>query len=176
MDNSQSLATESFSYSWLNDQNTPPSKTFLDEKQHDFNFDIPLTTSPSPLIHADEIFSNGQIKPLYIDGSKAEPLRISTSSLPASPISRCPSRSSSVVQRNKLGKWRKSSKRILKKCFIGFMKPISRTIECSRKSNRVDDLDRKVFEVKSWSGSVEASPRQSSACSVAETENSIREG
>ncbi|KAI3449223.1 hypothetical protein Pfo_005888 [Paulownia fortunei] len=180
MENSQPLATESFSYSWLIDGKLPSSDGFLNnlrptfpenssEKEQSFNFDVPVTTSPTNLVHADEIFSDGHIMPVYVDRSKVEAFKTSTS-VPASPISLYPSRSPFVANRNQyylLGKWRKSSKRILQKC-LGFVKPLCKTIGSSRKSNRVDDLERKVFEVQSWSNSLEASPRQSSAYSVVE--------
>ncbi|KAK6142764.1 hypothetical protein DH2020_023112 [Rehmannia glutinosa] len=162
-ENSQPLATESFSYSWLTDKKPSSSSSSdihpnnLRPKQHSFNFDVPVITSSLDLVHADEIFSNGHIMPVYIDRSKFK--KTSTSDI-------SPNNHPFVRKRNEynysLGKLRKSSKRILQKCF-GFVKPLKGS---SRKSNRVDDLERKVIEVQSLSNSCEASPRPSSAYSV----------
>ncbi|PIN00656.1 hypothetical protein CDL12_26842 [Handroanthus impetiginosus] len=160
MENSHSLATESFSYSWLTDKKQHYSDQNSSEKEQNFHFDVPFTASPIALVHADEIFSDGHIMPIYVNRSKAETLKTSTYSVPQSPIYSSYSLESPFVAKKKVGKWRKSSKRILKKCF-GFVKPLSQTIGFSRKSTRVDDLERKVFEVKTWSNSLEASPRTS---------------
>ncbi|KAI9182140.1 hypothetical protein LWI28_022492 [Acer negundo] len=99
METSQSLAVESFSYSWLS--NIKPSFDSLDEsprasldsfheatsadldykivksqrfqgESQNFNFDIPISQSPAPFLHADELFSDGLIKPVYVDPSKIE--------------------------------------------------------------------------------------------------------
>ncbi|KAI3444476.1 hypothetical protein Pfo_001141 [Paulownia fortunei] len=178
MENSQPLATESFSYSWLTDRKPHSSDALPEnlrtifpecssEKEQNFNFDVPFTASPIAIVHADEIFSDGHIRPVYFDRSKVEALKTSTS-VPPSPISSYSLGNPIVANKNQyclLGKWRKSSKIILQKCF-GFVKPLCQRIGCSRKSNRVDDLERKVCEVQSWSNSLEASPRPSSAYSV----------
>ncbi|KAL0426064.1 UNVERIFIED_CONTAM: putative membrane-associated kinase regulator 6 [Sesamum radiatum] len=179
MENSQPLATESFSYSWLSDR-TPHSSDgvlnnlrleFLEnccENDPNFNFDVHFTPSPTPLVHADEIFSDGHIMPLYVDRSNVvRALRTSTS-VPPSPVSSCYLESPFLANKNQyclLGRWRKSSKRIFRKCF-GFVKPLCQSIGRPRKSSRVDDLERKVCEIQSWSNSLEASPRPSSAYSV----------
>ncbi|CAA2934979.1 uncharacterized protein LOC111391892 [Olea europaea var. sylvestris] len=63
-----------------------------------------------------------------------------------------------------LRKWRKSSKRVLQKCF-GFFRPLCKTLGCSRKNIRVDDLERKACEVQSWNNSLQVSPRPSIAYS-----------
>lgn len=152
MENSNPLATESFSYSWLVDKN-PHSSDKSTEKDQSFDFDVPFTSLS--LVHADEIFSDGHIMPIYVDRSSLK----TASSVPQSPVSQH-QYVSNKKRRFLLGKWRKSSKRILRKCF-GLVKPFYQTIGCSRKSNRVDDLQRKVCEVRSWSNSVETSPRRS---------------
>ncbi|XP_073023265.1 probable membrane-associated kinase regulator 6 [Primulina eburnea] len=179
MENSQSLtATESFSYSWLIDRKTSSIDELLGnftprvversgEKEENFNFDVPVTAFPVSLVHADEIFSDGHIMPLFVDRSKPEAFKKMPLSTPPSPVSS--SRSAPfVVDRNQyymLGKWRKSSKTILQNCFR-FMKPLCKTIGCSKKSSRVDDLERKVSEIQRRGDSLESSPRPSSAYSV----------
>ncbi|GER26455.1 hypothetical protein STAS_02108 [Striga asiatica] len=177
-ENFQPLATESFSYSWLTHKNPASSlDTFLgskfastnSEKQISFDFDFSITTSSSPtscLIHADELFSDGQIKPVYMEKSQPEAQKTSNIiSTPPTPLYSPISPFVTENNRHTLGKWRKSSQKILQKC-IGFVRPLCKM--SSRKSNRVDDLDRKVSEVKSWNNSCEASPRPSSAYSVFE--------
>ncbi|XP_073028671.1 probable membrane-associated kinase regulator 6 [Primulina eburnea] len=182
MENSQSLtATESFSYSWLTDRKpssvdeflsnfTPRVIERLGEKEENFNFDVPVTAFPVSLVHADEIFSDGHIMPLFVDRSKPQVFKEASLSTPPSPVSSSKSSAPFVVDKNQyymLGRWRKSSKRIIQKCF-GFVKPLFETIGCSRKSNRVDDLERKVNEIQSRGDSLETSPRPSSAYSVVE--------
>lgn len=171
MENCKPLATESFSYSWLIDKKpTLLEYNSNDKEQSFFNFDIPTTSSSSTkLVHADEIFSNGQIMPVYNnDTSKVmvETFRNSSvSSIPSSPVSSLyrPSRNNPFLANKNhyylLGRWRNSSKKILHKCY-GFVKAIG----SSRKSNRVGDLDRKVFELQSLSNS----PRRSSVYSAVE--------
>ncbi|KAL7121467.1 hypothetical protein ACP275_02G183700 [Erythranthe tilingii] len=174
MENSQQLATESFSYSWLTDRQLYSilSENSIDQKDQNFKFDVPLTEY-SFTVHADEIFSDGHIMPLYIDRpSKPEALiRTTTSEVvlsppPVSPInyyscdslSKTPLLSKRITECFLFEKWRKSSKRIFLR-FFAFVKPVCK----SRKSNRVDDLERKVWEVRSWSNSVEASPTRLSS-------------
>ncbi|KAL2468986.1 putative membrane-associated kinase regulator 6 [Forsythia ovata] len=185
MENSNPLATESFSYSWLIHKN--PSSDYLIKfpeictKEDNFKFDFPVSASPFSLVHADEIFSDGHIMPTYVERSKTESFSTSTS-----PISSYSLRSRSELfpegslekklpgqPRSTryfiLGKWRKSSKRVLQKCF-GFVRPFCKTLGYSRKNIRVDDLDRKVWEVQSWSNSLQASPRPSTAYSEVDYE------
>ncbi|CAA3020242.1 Hypothetical predicted protein [Olea europaea subsp. europaea] len=193
MENSNPLATESFSYSWLV-HNNPSSDFFLNSlkpssgnsievgsKEQNFKFDFPVSASPLLLAHADEIFSNGHIMPIYFERSKSESFSTSTSA-PGTPISSYSMRSRFELlpegsQEKKfpgqprstryffLRKWRKSSKRVFQKCF-GFVRPFYETLACSRKHIRVDDLERKVCEVQSWNNSLQASPRPSTAYSA----------
>ncbi|KAL3622181.1 hypothetical protein CASFOL_033592 [Castilleja foliolosa] len=170
MENSQSLATESFSYSWLpdktpqnsNDNNhiNPPENP--NEKDQNFNFNFPFTSSQITPAHADEIFSGGQLKlsqPVHIDTSKTK----NPKSAPQSPVS-----AHQVVLPVK---WGKSSRRFFRGIF-GILNPL---IGCSRRSNRVDDIERVQFDsvvvgnkkdckyalkkVKSCNNSAQASPR-----------------
>ncbi|XP_006491204.1 probable membrane-associated kinase regulator 6 isoform X2 [Citrus sinensis] len=95
METSSPLAIESFSYSWLSNVETlldgidEPLRTSLDssseaiskELAENFNFDIPTSQSSAALLHADELFSDGLIKPEFVDPSKI--LDASTSDLTA---------------------------------------------------------------------------------------------
>ncbi|KZV21866.1 putative membrane-associated kinase regulator 6 [Dorcoceras hygrometricum] len=175
MENCESLtATESFSYSWLIDRKPSSGDEFLSnftprmvEGEENFNFDVPVTDFAVSLAHADEIFSDGHIMPLFVDRSKTETFKKTSFSTPPSPVSSSKGAPFVVHDRSQyyymMGKWRKSSKRILQKCF-GFMKPLRKT----RKSSRVDDLERKVSEIQGRGDSLETSPRPSSASSVVE--------
>ncbi|KAL5796096.1 hypothetical protein ACOSQ2_000916 [Xanthoceras sorbifolium] len=206
METSQSLATESFSYSWLS--NVKPSFDSLDEslrasldsyheaistdldykiiksqrfwaEAQNFNFDIPVSLSPAALLHADELFSDGLIKPVYVDPSKIE-MSHTSDSVTIPPVSSCSSRniiSAYQVHYQFFRKWRKLSKQVLQKCF-GYLRPFCHKVGSSRKSNRVDDIDWRVWEVKSWSNSPQASPRRHAAYSVgnwSDMESSIYE-
>ncbi|KAL6565978.1 hypothetical protein OROHE_005033 [Orobanche hederae] len=182
-ENSKPLATESFSYSWLtdnkrtfpSDDNLSPKFSENSDRVHSFNFDIPIVPSSSSLsslslstynlVHADEIFSDGRIKPIFVEDSKMGALKTSNSISTPQVSLYSPSSSPRVSKKQYylLGKWRNSSKKILQKCFE-FVRPLCRTLRSSRKSNRVDDLERKVFEVQSWSNS----PRPSSVYLVFE--------
>ncbi|XP_057752848.1 uncharacterized protein LOC130970703 isoform X1 [Arachis stenosperma] len=73
MESSLTLATESFSYSWLSSSTCKSTTTTpLDPNCHNFNFDISFLTNPSPnssscvVAYADELFSAGTIKPLFV--------------------------------------------------------------------------------------------------------------
>ncbi|KAH9677494.1 putative membrane-associated kinase regulator 6 [Citrus sinensis] len=106
---SQPLSIESFSYSWLvnlkpslesldsslrasldacdeasfieMDPRLPPSKRFIRNSQ-DFKFDFPVSQSPLALVHADELFSNGYVMPLFVDQMKMEAFDAPDSALP----------------------------------------------------------------------------------------------
>ncbi|XP_057462995.1 probable membrane-associated kinase regulator 6 [Actinidia eriantha] len=176
MEISQALSIESFSYSWLTNRNfssdspSEPLRPSLDfsyeatyeetkyrrvrskrneEEAHNLNFDFPISKSPAVLVHADEIFSGGHILPKYGDQSNTEAVNPSNSvlSLPMSSISLrtvCPE---DRIRFHFLKRWRKSSKRILQK-YLGFFGPLCQKVGCPRRSIRVDDIDRKVWEVR----------------------------
>ncbi|XP_051147891.1 uncharacterized protein LOC127263016 [Andrographis paniculata] len=157
---SQPLATESFSYSWLTDRTLHRRHGGADgtSTPRDQNFDFHLSfspASPSTLVHADEIFSDGHIMPLYVG-------RSTTTSVPPSPPTLTPI--GSYIDDNYrslfLRKWRKRSKMILRRC-LGF---VLQTLSGPRKSSRVDDLERKVCEVEQNRNC--SPPRLSSAYSV----------
>lgn len=206
METSRPLAIDSFSYSWLSNVKPPldgieeslresldsaheaiskemacmtvKSKRFVPEAQN-FNFDIPISPSPAALLHADELFSDGLVKPVFVSPSNIE----------ASSCTSDLSNSYSFSSRNfvvtasehhshVLKKWKKSSKKIMQKCF-GYVRPRCYRVGSSRKSNRVDDIDRRVREAKSWSKSPETFLQQNTTHRVSEScsdiENSIYE-
>lgn len=192
MDNSQTLATDSFSYSWLIDQKpsfdglleslrpsvdfsseTVPmvhhlNKIFKDDQEFDFNV-TPGSRSSLALVDADEIFAEGCIKPIFPNHSRIN-LQPSTS-VCATPISPVSSRTLSVSLAHRFEyhsnrKWTKSSNKVLQRCF-SLLRPFCQGFGCSRKSIRVDDLDRKVLEVQSRSNSRQASPDRRTAYSAA---------
>ena len=165
------LAVESFSYSWLinvkpsldglgsplrtsldfsDDYNFLKSQRLVGEAQN-FNFDVPISQSSVSLIHADEVFSNGFIVPMFIDPSKKEALETSHS-LSSVPVSSLPSRTGILavgIHYSLLRKWLKSSKSALYEGF-GCFRPLFRKVGGSRKSIRVDDIDRRLWEAKTW--------------------------
>ncbi|XVF22462.1 hypothetical protein REPUB_Repub12eG0174700 [Reevesia pubescens] len=204
METSQPLAIESFSYSWLSDHK--PSLDGLDEPprasidsyyggtseefnyemlesnrfltDQNFNFDA-IAQTPATFIHADELFTDGFIRPTYIDPSKSESCNTldSIQTTLSSSIS-----SRTEIRRGRIHcsffrRWRKSTQQILRNLF-GHLRPFCHKVGCSRKSTRVDDIDRRMWKVKSSNSSSQASPQQSSACSMGASchlENSIYE-
>ncbi|KAG5223494.1 membrane-associated kinase regulator [Salix suchowensis] len=174
MEASQPLSIESFSYSWL--VNLKPSlesldnsfRASLDASDEDFKFDFPISQSPLTLVHADELFSNGYVMPLFIDPLKMEAYDVSdsTSALPApshapkTAVSACkPQRCSS------LRRCRRLSKQIVQK-YLDFLRPLCRRIRGHRSSSRTENIDSKVQVMKNWGYSTETSPRISVAYSV----------
>ncbi|KAF9669021.1 hypothetical protein SADUNF_Sadunf14G0064100 [Salix dunnii] len=199
MESPETLAIESFSRSWLTSVN--PSLQGLEtalrasldssheaisqelecrmqnsrkslEQDQNFNFYFPISQSPDALLHADQLFSDGLIRPIFINQSKSEVSR----SLNLAPT--VPSFSSKTVSAVQilcrfLGRW----KRILPKCF-GYVRPLSRRVRDSRISTRADYVERIAWEVKSHSNSREASPTRRVACSLdgcRDSERSIHE-
>ncbi|XP_047261282.1 uncharacterized protein LOC107856858 [Capsicum annuum] len=165
MENSQqSLATKSFSYSWL--LNRKPSiddltesprpsysshddakeelkfiaylKRFLNEEQN-FSFDVhPVSES----VCADEIFSDGYIMPRYLDRSKIESFCEAFNNFNTN--SSVPSTSTLPTPISKLSNSTTSQADFLEKWrkflhkilvkWFGFVRPISKRISSSRKS------------------------------------------
>ncbi|KAH9731736.1 putative membrane-associated kinase regulator 6 [Citrus sinensis] len=158
------------------------SEAISKELAENFNFDIPTSQSSAALLHADELFSDGLIKPEFVDPSKI--LDASTSGLitvlPGSSFS-----SGNVIpvfqgHYRLFSKWRISFKKNFLKCF-GYLRPHCHNIGSSwKRSSRVDDIDRREREVKSSSSSPQASPPPSAKYSVGvgdwyDIENSIYE-
>lgn len=199
MEPSRPLAVESFSESWLSDAarfsffsgfdeksfgRSPKSTSYattigtrktlanrFNEESHNFDFGInPAASECQPyLVHADELFSDGLIRPIF-----GNPLATQVSNYTrASNIS--PSlHVSSISLKNGnpniqisccwyLGRWRKLvSKRILKKIF-GYLLvvPFCHKIGGSRKSVKVDDIGLRTMEVRSMNNSPQTSPHRS---------------
>ncbi|KAM7272978.1 hypothetical protein ACFE04_027642 [Oxalis oulophora] len=154
------------------DPRMPPSKRFFRKSSQDFKFDFPISQSPLTLVDADELFSNGQMIPLFID-----PLKISRSfqgtsdseelSLQAVADHVFPA-SGSKTRCTSLRRCRTLSKRIIHK-YLAFFRPIYRRIRSSngrKSSSRVETIG--VHQpMKNWGySSVEASPRISIAYSA----------
>ncbi|KAJ6872917.1 membrane-associated kinase regulator 6 [Populus alba x Populus x berolinensis] len=188
MESPETLAIESFSRSWLTsvnpslqgletalgaspdspreaiseelDYRMQNSRRSLEEDQN-FNFYFPVSQSPDALLHADQLFSDGLIRPVFINQSKNE----ASSSLNLAPNvpSSLSSKTVSAVQIlcRFLGRW----KRILPKCF-GYVRPLSHRVRDSRISTRVDNVERIAWEGKSQSNSREASPSRRVAYSL----------
>jgi hypothetical protein len=195
METSQPLSIESFSYSWLvnlqpslesldssfrasldasdeasfieMDPRMPPSKRFFRNSQ-EFKFDFPVSQSPLTLVHADELFSNGYVMPLFVDPLTIEPYEVSdsTAALPTSShppktvVSACKPRRCSSLRR-----CRTVSKQIIQK-YLDFLRPFYRRFRGHRSSSRAENIDSKVQVMKSWEYSAETSPRISVANSV----------
>ncbi|XP_019159467.1 PREDICTED: probable membrane-associated kinase regulator 6 isoform X2 [Ipomoea nil] len=203
MENLQPLATESFSYSWLFNGNPPldgladsesprtsideagaleittfivHQKRLLNEESQNFNFDLPAASSESPLsmVHADELFSEGQIIPLYINRSNNEAKKESLSDSITAPES----------QKDFIEKWRGLPSRMLQK-WLRYLKPLFKRIGMQRNTAKVgcqasvprftkaySAVDRagekqtgnkkkNIRKTRSWSNTPQASPLQS---------------
>ncbi|KAJ4954947.1 hypothetical protein NE237_011730 [Protea cynaroides] len=201
MESSQpSLSIESFSQSWLInfrpsfedslvddlydetaafiefDPKLTPSKRFLSDA-HDFSFDSNFSRSP-PLfvVHADELFSNGLIMPIFINPSKMETVDSIAAPLPQSAISEMeksggalaliPSHKNGKMQWAFLRKCRRSSKWIFHK-YVSFLKPLYQKVRSSgrnRRTSKTESIDR-IWE---GSRSLDVSPRISTSCSTAD--------
>ncbi|KAG4187867.1 hypothetical protein ERO13_A08G127400v2 [Gossypium hirsutum] len=196
MESSQPLAIESFSSSWFSDHKTSldglvespresfgyyygeSSNRFLTDQN--FNFDATAQTPEPVIIHADELFTNGFIRPIYIDPSK----RDSCNTLDSISIQTPPFTSRTENPKGRSGccfvrKYRKSTKKVLRSLFE-HLRPLCHKLGCSRKSTRVDDIERRMMgRAKSWNGSPQASPQQFTPCASmgasCHLENSIYE-
>ncbi|KAK7362277.1 hypothetical protein VNO77_04387 [Canavalia gladiata] len=201
METSLPLATDSFSYSWLpnckplaNDLKEPhrestyynsceaTRKTPLMDECQNFNFDIPITQSSNVLALADELFSDGLIKPVFVDPSKLESCNNNTSgsrqSKPSSSFSsRVVSSRTVEIHHGFLTKWKTStcrSLRSLSRC----VNQLCQKVRSSRKSTRVDDIDEEEWQVKRWRSSQQASPKSITVNPIGalhDPENSIYE-
>lgn len=201
METSQPLPIESFSYSWLSnvksqlDSLDVPLRTSIDgchqinpreldykvikskrPGAQNFIFDIPF---PQYLIDADQLFSNGLMKPAFIDPSRVQ-LSSALNSIQAMPGSSFPSRAvvpADTIPCCFLRRLRKLPKRIFRN-YYRCLRFLFQEIGCSRNGSRVTNIDTRVGQVKRWSMSPHTSPRESTACSMEEwyhLENSIDE-
>ena len=200
MEASQPLSIESFSYSWLvnlrpslesldnsfrysldasdeasfieMDPRKPPSKRFFRNSQ-DFKFDLPISQSSLALVHADELFSNGYVMPLFVDPLKMEAYNYKASDCSTPTLLPSPSHASKVLIPNdiprrssSIRRCRKLSKHIFQK-YMDFLRPLFQRLGRSKSSSKADSVDKRVHKVvKNWVYSSETSPRISVAYSA----------
>lgn len=119
MENFQTLASESFSYNWLVNKSLPSSLVCVTSSSQDFDFKISFTTSAYTLVDASEIFYDGKIVASLDNHSNSM-----ASSYPSTPINMYKHSSYALHDSPAYSKrftilkrWRKSSRKILKKCF-----------------------------------------------------------
>jgi hypothetical protein len=169
------IASDSFSYSWLSNS-SKSHVDFLDDEPHresmssfygdstpnngqNFNFDNCISQSNLVLVHADEIFSNGILRPFFLDPSKVEvlcntsdPIQTkidTTNSLSSRTFS---SRSVEIHHHGFLIRLRKSTWKTLVQ-FLKYFNQLKQKVEKSRKNTKVDDIDKADWLVKSLSNS-----------------------
>ncbi|XP_027362233.1 probable membrane-associated kinase regulator 6 [Abrus precatorius] len=180
METSVPLASDSFSYSWLSNSKSPAdtlresvyssygdtseefnfsvksSDDLLPECQN-FNFDISIPHSPLLLVPADEIFSDGLLRPMFVDSSKVEFCNTPSDSTLNKLVSSFSSRTMEI-HHGFLTRWRKSTRRTLVD-FFRYVNQLRQKVGRSRKSIRVDDIDKTDWQVKCLSSSQTASPK-----------------
>lgn len=175
METSLPLATDSFSHSWLSNFKPPvngleevkasihsitSSEGLMAEPQN-FNFDVSITQSPAVHAHADELFSDGFIRPLSVDPSMEESCNTPNSTqatLSSVFYSGIVSPRTVEIHHGFHTKSRKSAWQVLRSSFR-FLKQLCQRAGGSRKSTRVGDFGKTEWEVKSGSISVQASPK-----------------
>jgi hypothetical protein len=175
METSMPIASDSFSYSWLSNS-SKSHVDFLDDEPHresmssfygdstpnngqNFNFDNCISQSNLVLVHADEIFSNGLLRPFFLDPSKVEvlcntsdPIQTkidTTNSLSSRTFS---SRSVEIHHHGFLIRLRKATWKTLVQ-FLKYFNQLKQKVEKSRKNTKVDDIDKADWLVKSLSNS-----------------------
>lgn len=164
---SQTISIESFSYSWLvnmkpsfeacvdasdeaysfieMDPRKPPSKRFFQRNSQEFKFDFPVSQSPLSLVHADELFSNGYLTPLFAESLKMESFSDSVSTTSNLVLPSSASCSSSSIINNMAPKAHTSRCSSLKRCrtlsrrmfqkYLSFLRPLCRKLRgCHQKS------------------------------------------
>ncbi|XP_019465106.1 PREDICTED: probable membrane-associated kinase regulator 6 [Lupinus angustifolius] len=193
METSQTLSIESFSYSWLvnlkpslgsldsshrtsldasdeasfieMDPRMPPSKRFFKNHSQDFKFDFPVLQSP--LVDADQLFSNGHIMPHFVESLKIEPYEsldfnpslASSSHAPKNVSPKGPTRCPS------LKRCRTLSRRIFQK-YLNFLRPLCRKLRVHNKSDSNHEVVvKRTQSVKNRGCYSESSPRISLAYS-----------
>ncbi|GMH08935.1 hypothetical protein Nepgr_010775 [Nepenthes gracilis] len=179
---SQPLSIDSFSHAWLinlkpsfeslgesfravldesdeaffidMDPRMPPSKRFSRCAQ-DFDFDLPVShqSSAAAILHADELFSNGLLKPL-VDPSKVEACGASGST----PGSRALGKKAldSKMRSSSLRRCRSLSKKMLDK-YMDFFKLLLHKIRGSKSRSRVRAVSSSINGVLSPGTSPRAS-------------------
>ncbi|XP_057446139.1 probable membrane-associated kinase regulator 6 [Lotus japonicus] len=202
METSHPLSIESFSYSWLvnlkpslesldssfrtsdldasdetfssyieMDPRMPPSKRFF-RNSHDFKFDFQISQN-SPLVDADELFSNGYLMPLFVESIEAYNASDENPSLPSSSSS---SSSSSHVPKKvvpsgpsrcpSLKRCKTLSRRMFQK-YLNFLRPLCKRLRGQNKSgSNPEAMVKRTQSVKNRRHYSESSPRISVAYSA----------
>ncbi|GLT35853.1 hypothetical protein SLA2020_102700 [Shorea laevis] len=194
METSQPLSIESFSYSWLvnlkpslesldsslrasidacdeasfieMDPRMPPSRRFFRTSQ-DFKFDFPMSPSSLTLVHADQLFSNGYLMPLFVDPSQIEACEDSdsNSALPTSSHQPKFVLPATKLKCSSLRKCRKMSKQLFLK-YLDFLRPLYQRIRGCNSSDKAKGVDARVKVMKNGVYSAKTSPRISLAYSA----------
>lgn len=158
METPLSLATESFSYSWLTNSKPsldnllpePPRRLPGLSSYQNFNFDVSNLQAPSPIAHADELFSDGLIRPVFVDTLKGECSHNTRDSTETTKSSY--SVSSIIVSARPVGVHSlglPGKHRSTKKRFIDYVRLLSRLcciLGWSRKSTKVGNVDKPEWE------------------------------
>ncbi|KAL3737588.1 hypothetical protein ACJRO7_019169 [Eucalyptus globulus] len=195
MESTKPLAIDSFSYSWLSnvrtsfdglDESLRPSSVDSEsytEKSQSFNFNVSLSQLSPTLLHADELFADGIVKPFFAGKSANQNFQTSNS------LKTCPTQSlysftgKTIFPAIRIhwlapARLRKSSVQTLRRC-IAYLRPSCFKSGCGRKSTKAD-ADRRFQEHGSWICSPQPSQPQSSASACvtgdwSDTESSIYE-
>ncbi|KAK7279883.1 hypothetical protein RJT34_24942 [Clitoria ternatea] len=209
METSQPLSIESFSYSWLAnlrpslesldssirtsldasdeassfiemDPRMPPSKRFFKNSQ-DSKFDFPISQPPLALVHADELFSNGYLVPLFVDSLKMEEYQSSDSTRSLVSSSHAPKRTLSEGHNFRcpsLKRCRTLSRRMFQK-YLNFLRPLCRRLRGHK--SHTENVSKRAEAAKNRRSYSETSPRISIAFSAddwrksCDSESSIHE-
>lgn len=195
MESTKPLAIDSFSYSWLSNVRTsfddldePLRPSFVEgesypEKSQNFNFNVSVSQLSPTLLHADELFADGIIKPFFAGKSGDQNFQASSS------LKTCPTQSLYSFARKSIfpairihwlapARWRKSSVQALRRC-ITYLRPSCFKPGCGRKSTEAH-VDRRFQELGSWNCSPQPSQPQSPPSAYvtgdwSDTESSIYE-
>lgn len=147
------------------DPRLPPSKRFIRiSSSSDFNFDFPMSqsTTPFPLAHADEIFSNGYVLPIFANQSKMEKYRVSD--FTCDQVSTCQATKNAIpgskLRCSSLRRCQTFSKQIFGKYFH-FLRPLYQIIRNQKSNSKAEAGSRRAQGVKSWVYPADSSPRMS---------------
>ncbi|XP_019433410.1 PREDICTED: probable membrane-associated kinase regulator 6 [Lupinus angustifolius] len=181
------LASDIFSYSWLSNSIFPfdglvdphiesvysfygnsefnSIKTNSDNsvaESQSFNFDPSIIHSPFFIVHADELFSDGILRPVFFGPTNLK----SCNTLESDPIqtkhgssfsSKSDSPRTVEIHQCFLRRWRKSTRRNLVE-FFRYVNKLCHKVRYSRKSMRIGDIGKTDWKVKSLSNSQPSSP------------------
>lgn len=144
------------------DPRMPPSRRFFVTSQ-DFNFDFPTSqqSSLNTLVHADQLFSNGYLMPLFDESLKnIETYDKDSSHVPKKVVSLENCRTPS------LKRCRTLSRRMFQK-YLKFLKPFCRRLRGQKPGSSKHENGMKRTQGKNYRGNYcESSPRISVACST----------